>query len=259
MFLPQSPLWQGDFCTQENASVRQVRARTMRAAVQNRPGRASGRTACEPSGPPIASDSPRTKSSDVAGAVGASGRSMSSDGSMLMSWHHAVSGCATVTSAAPSRNAAGIGLDPDATGAHPMGYAPVSAQRATLIVVAVVVAAGTDHAEEAGPVVGVVGRLLGRRLAVAQLGRVTRIDAVREVFLLQVQRLRHGVEELVPDLRGRSGAEHVLPAALFAQLDLALGTADPHRGGQLRDTTHEPAVTAARVAVLAVVVLPRAA
>src|SRR6266496_5826161 len=184
MFLPQSPLWQGDFCTQENASVRQVRARTMRAAVQNRPGRASGRTACEPSGPPIASDSPRTKSSDVAGAVGASGRSMSSDGSMLMSWHHAVSGCATVTSAAPSRNAAGIGLDPDATGAHPMGYAPVSAQRATLIavalacrlacrrdavvvpvpvsvvvsvavavvvpvagVVAVVVAAGTDHAE----------------------------------------------------------------------------------------------------------------
>ena len=35
MFLPQSPLWQGDFCTQESASVRQVSARTIRAAVQN--------------------------------------------------------------------------------------------------------------------------------------------------------------------------------------------------------------------------------
>src|SRR2546423_8635136 len=71
-----APSWQGAFCTQCAASVRQTRASTIRATPKYRP-RLDAFVACVPSGPPIASDRPRTNSSDRAGwstGAGSAGR-----------------------------------------------------------------------------------------------------------------------------------------------------------------------------------------
>src|SRR5947207_4013147 len=61
-----APSWQGAFCTQWVASVRQIRASTIRATPWYRRGPELF-VAWVPSGPPIASDRPRTNSSERAG------------------------------------------------------------------------------------------------------------------------------------------------------------------------------------------------
>src|SRR4051794_19544133 len=73
-----APSRHGDFCTHCIAMVMQISARMIRTGVQNRaPDPLRGaRTACSPSGPPMASDMPPTRRSEWAGSsfsVGAAG------------------------------------------------------------------------------------------------------------------------------------------------------------------------------------------
>src|SRR4051812_35971089 len=78
--------------------------------------------------------------------------------------------------------------------------------RATVVVPAVVAAAvvvaGAGQAEQGGRAVLVVRRGHDDRLhAVAELGRVAGVDALREVLVAPVLRRRGLVDELSPDLR----------------------------------------------------------
>src|SRR5690349_16937502 len=69
-----APSLHGNFCTQCRDSVMHTSAITMRPAVQKRRPYVlrTGRTACSPSGPPTASERPRTNPSEFAGSSGTS-------------------------------------------------------------------------------------------------------------------------------------------------------------------------------------------